>query len=304
MTHVSKSPASVDALGQRGYTLVELMIGLLISLFMIAVTVGYMVSSSRSFTVQSNDAFSSENARFAFEYLSQNIRQAGRDRTNDIAINLDVIYNGNRCPNADGRSIVAGDNSPCTVDEFAFNSDRFAVDYIVDEPVSACNGFFIDVFPGAKLRIADVFWTDDIDGDGVRSLYCQPLNLDANVPVGQATPIIDGVDRLQIQYGADILDVGEAEGDSDGFINSYQSYRNLISANPANPTAATRQVRAVRIALLMSSGVPPGQDGRDVNTESFADKTYTLLDGPPITIAQDRVFRQVYTSTVLLPNNI
>lgn len=281
-----------------GFTLVELLVGLLLSLTIGSLALTFMVSSTQSFKVQSNDSVSNENARFVLELLSQNIRLGGLNPDNDFTFNLDVIYNGNLCPNTEA-GISDGDDQACTVDNLANQSDRFAIDFVTTEDITGCNGQAITVPTGSSIRVAYVFWVADLDDtpDGIRSLYCQPINLTTELPIGTALPLVDGVDRLQVQYGVDTLD---ASGNSDGFVDRYQSYTNLVATSPTNPTLVTRQVKTVRFAILVNSGLADTES----NSEVAENKTYQLLDGPAVTINNDQILRQVYSSTVMLPNSL
>lgn len=295
---------SQQAFISAGFTLVELLVGLLVSLFIIGATVAYMLTSAQSFKVQSNDSFSSENARFLLEYFSQNIRQAGLNASDDISTTVDLIYNGNRCSSAENVSTATGDTSACTVDDFSDGSDRIAIDFVLSSKVGAggastlCNNQVVNVPAGGSLKVANVYWTDDIDGDGVRSLYCQPLDVDNNTILGDGAPIIDGVDRIQVQYGVDSDLPLDGQTDGDGIIDAYHSYQNLVALNPAIPANVTRRVKAVRLAFLVSSGM---SDVENANTEREVERTFNLLDAPEMKIT-DRIFRQVYSTTVMLPN--
>ena len=297
----------------RGYTLVELMVGMFISLFMIAAAMTYMISSSQSFRTQSNDAFSSENARFVLEFLSQNIRLAGMNTSKELKIKIDAIYAGSICADIESRSNQNGDNTRCNVDDvnipagFASGaSDRLAIDFVIQhlpgENQTGCNGNILPVPVGSTLRVVNVFWTADIDGDGVRSLYCQPLNHAAGTPIGVAAPIVDGVDAIQVQYGVDYILPGTTRGD--GIIDAYHSYTNLVALQGAAIGSAnlawTRQVKAVKLALLVNAVVAQAEDS---NTEAPINTQFQLLDGPPITVANDRLLRQIYSTTISLPNN-
>ena len=55
---------------QRGFTLVELLIGLGISLFVGLVAATYLVAASRTLASQSSEDLIQENARFALEIMS------------------------------------------------------------------------------------------------------------------------------------------------------------------------------------------------------------------------------------------
>ncbi|RBP52658.1 PilW family protein [Arenicella xantha] len=267
-----------------GFTLVELLVGLFLSLFIGGMALTYMVSSSRTFRIQTGDSISQENARFALEIISQNLRLAGINPSNSFANKLDVVYNGDNCP-ANESSISNGDSQGCTVDELANNSDRIAVDFIADSSFTGCNFAAVTVPLGIEKRYANVFWTADLDNDGVRSLYCQTYNITDSQIEGPAAPLIDGVDRLQAQYGVD--------NDQDDVIDRYQSYTNLTPA-------FSSRVKSIRFALLVGSGVDLDAGA---NTEDNIERKYQLLDGPEISIT-DRVKREIYSTTVMLPNGM
>lgn len=280
-----------------GFTMVELLVGLVLSLFIIAVTITYMTTSSRTFRVQTNESLIQENARFAIEVLTQNFRLAGLNPSNNFANDLAVVYADTKCP-AGEAGLASGDAGTvvCTKDgandATDNNSDRIAIDYMVDASKSStavtafgCNSQPITVSAGTELRLASVFWSGDLDGDGVRSLYCQTYNLQTETAVGVALPLVDGVDRLQFQYGVD--------SDNDGVIERYQSFTNLGAAN-------TNDVRAIRVAMLLNGGASSDQN---FDSEEQVNRSYSLLDAPASAF-NDRELRQVYSTTVLIPNTL
>lgn len=282
---------------EQGFTLVELLVGLALSVFIVAVTVTYMTTSSRTFRVQTNESLIQENARFALEILTQNFRLAGLNPSNNFANDLAVVYADTKCPAGEagladgdiGAAVCTKDGANDTTDN---NSDRIALDYMVDASKSAsavtvfgCNSHQITVPAGDEVRLASVFWSGDLDGDGVRSLYCQTYNLQTEQAEGTALPLVDGVDRLQFQYGVD--------SDNDGVIERYQSFSNLGAAN-------TNDVRAIRVAMLLNGGANPDQN---FDSEQQVNRSYSLLDAPASAF-NDRELRQVYSTTVLIPNTL
>jgi len=276
----------------KGFTLVELLVGLSLSLFIAGLSFTYIVSSSRVFKIQTNDGYSQENARFALELMAQNIRLAGANHAGTFGAQFDTIFNDPICSN--NETGVAG-TTVCTTDELGNNSDRFGVDFIVGNDFLACDGSTVTLPAGTdNQRLANVFWTADLEnngagnppGDGVRSLYCQTHNVLAGAPVGVPLPLIDGIDAMQVQFGVDAT--------GDGVINSYQSYGNI-------PAGSRAGIKAVRLALLINSGAA---NTGDVNTELVGTRTYQMLDGPTITRTNDSVARQIYSSTIMIPNTL
>jgi type IV pilus assembly protein PilW len=285
---------------QKGFTLVELLVGLMLSVFIIGVAITYMLTSTRTFRVQTNETLIQENARFALDVLTQNFRLAGLNPSNNFDNALSVIYSGAKCPadesstadNSAGNTACTKDGANNTTDN---NSDRIAIDYMIDASKSAaainvngCNSWPITVNAGSETHLASVFWSADIDGDGVRSLYCQTYNLDTETAEGVALPLIDGIDRIQFQYGVD--------SDDDGLVERYQSFTNLGAANSVN-------VRAIRVAMLLNGGTGANNTGQNFDTELAAERAYTLLDAP-VSSFTDQVLRQTYSTTVLIPNTL
>lgn len=299
----------------NGFTLVELLIGMVVSFFIITVSLTYLVSSSRTFNVQTNDSVIQENARFALEVLSQNIRLAGLNSENDSEQQLSIIYAQDLCPGDDGGDADGGfGDTACTQDGV---SDRFAIDYILRSPASTCNGTDITQTMldnnGGQLTLANVFWTADSGlstADVNRSaLYCQTYQIDSQIEtdftitmsaaaMGDALPIVDGIDRLQVQYGVD--------SNGDGLIDMYQSFTNVLANIVTNDAGVDvvgglnniSSIRAVRFGLLISSGL--GID-RVSSTEESVGRVYSVLDAPDETF-NDSIFRQIFSTTILIPN--
>ncbi len=297
---------------QSGFTLVELLVGLVLTLFIAGVALTYMVSSARTFRTQSTDSISQENARFALELLAQNVRLAGLDTENEFKTRLAGIYNGSKCEANSEASIVDGKDKPCTVDELSSGSDRFGVDFVANANVDivGCNGQSLR-FTTRKILV-NLFWTADLDGDGIRSLYCQTYNFTDDKIEGSAQPLIDGVDVMQVQYGVDVPGL-DSFGvlDTDTVIDRYQSYTNLMADSknqevavsedgPISPTLISQRVRAIRIALLVGAGTRSNAEAR---TEEKKKRTYQLLDGPSVEF-DDAIYRQIYTTTIVLPNSL
>ncbi len=290
-----------------GFTLVELLVGIVLSLFVVGVTLMYMVSSAASFKAQSAESFIQENARFALDILSQEFRLSGLNPLNEYETELDVIYTGDVCgANESGVAANAKGSALCTRDGAndanQNNSDRVAIDYAVTNPTTTCGG--VDITASMisasddQLGLASVFWTADLDNpkDGVRSLYCQTFTTEGGSPSALNAPIalIDGIERMQVQYGVD--------ENSDGAIDAYKSYTELIKSSPLNPSETTTKVRSIRYALLVGPGL---YEGKDANTEKAETRKYSLLDAPDVVFsADDRLNRQIFSTTTLIPNSL
>lgn len=281
----------------RGYTLVELMVGLLLSVFIVMMTIAYLVTSAKTFSVQTNEALIQENARFTLDALSRLIREAGSDPSNSLPTELSPLFAQGRCALDANRSNVASDSNACTFDELSTGSDRLSITKAISSRATACDGSDILVEAGKSVLVATILWSGDIDQDGIRSLYCQSYNIDTHTFIGRAAPLIEGVDLVQFQYGLDT--------DMDGVIDQYQNQefrRSQILQTKSNSNLTSKlrpHAKAIRFAVLIS----PGSGlRRDQVVESSGARSYQLLDGDAVEF-NDRLPRSVYSSTVMLPSS-
>jgi type IV pilus assembly protein PilW len=268
---------------QSGFTLVELLIGMMISLFVSAVSMTYMVTSSRMLSNQNSEDLIQENARFAFELISSNIRLAGSNVSTHPNAEADGVFQEAQCAG----TACTVDSLNYTLDSTSYNSDRVAFDYIIDTGTNCTGSAIVQ-----EVKLVTIFFVADLEGDGISSLYCQALEAPFDVlsldystyTTFAAVPIIDGVDSLQVQYG---IDTG-----SDGTIDRYASYARVLAEG-----LDMANLRAVRIGLLVSSGQ---QIQSEQDTIDEISRTYNLLDGTYT--RNDGVLRRTFSTTVFLPN--
>lgn len=265
---------------QRGLTLVELLIALVLGLVVVAGVIQIFMSGNASYKVQEGLGRTQENARFAEFFLSRILRQAGRPwvfgapsgspgpffqpiDTRVDETGLPATRDG--LPNGTGPDVVTvmyRSNTNCLG-----NQTTYGAQVILDD---------------AGNRYAkDQFMLDDGDP---RSLICRGLGADGLPVPGHTQPIVQGVDDFQVLYGIDT--------DGDGTPNSYDSADNVLPAE-------WLQVTSLRFALLVNSA-------QAVRTEaaqgSAAERTYAVLDAPLRGPYSDGRLRQVFESTIELRN--
>lgn len=285
----------------KGYTLVELMVGMFISLLVGTVALTYLVSSSRMLSNQNAEEVVQENARFALELISSVARLAGSNASDNVQTEgLDYPVNqGLVCSGADCNY----DNQPITIGGFSVETDSIALNSVVSSGTT-CTGYDLadEVSSASEYQLVTVFYIDDPDVDGVPSLYCQAYigqynYLDKkfdfyNAP-NDPVPLLDGVEMLQVQYGVNIDPVEAGTSDSD--IEAYKRYDTSWTID--GQSAGVEKVRALKLGLLIGNSQPiPGQQ----NTEKREIRTFKLLDAERN--ASDSVLRQSYTTTIFLPN--
>lgn len=298
---------------QAGFTLVELLVGLAISLLVGLIAISYLVTSSRLLTIQNNSDLIQENGRFAFEFLSDELRHAGLNETSNIDRRnsenkslVEGITTKNICNNDLNIEPVLGTEICNTSLNYTLNgqnvnTDRVAIDYVRDQGAT-CTG--VDIVQ--EISVVSVYWVADLDGDGIPSLYCQAYTslyslqdqgYTNYILAGEASALVDGIESIQIQYGIDTDD------DENNDIESYSIF-SAINALDAEGNNNISDVRSVKIGFLISSGqaIPIEQNTEDNSGAAGAVRTYTVLDQTFDFPTTDRIERKTLSTTVFFPN--
>jgi type IV pilus assembly protein PilW len=288
---------NLTAIKQKGFTIIELMITLVLSLLITYSIAQVLISSNRTSVTSDGMSQSQETGRFVMSYLAKYIRQAGLDSidSNDtVDAFIDSSQSGVTSDQSisDG-SIAAQSITELTVHEQGINhSDRLAIAWIPPsaDQLSDCTGR-TDVYDLGDV-ILNVFWIepdpnnpDPIDPDltSMNNLVCQAFKYNDGV-------VSDASAEEAIAYGVEAMHLlyGEANdslpSDNDRNVSRYVN---------ADDVDDWDRVYAVRVSILTRSIV-------DV-TNSVATRTYVLLDSIPY-IMDDAVSRQVFTTTFVINN--
>tara|TARA_R110001592_G_scaffold363300_1_gene683479 strand:- start:63991 stop:64791 length:801 start_codon:yes stop_codon:yes gene_type:complete len=251
---------------QRGLSLIELMIAMVLGLLLIAGALQMMLTSQTIH--QTTDTLSriQENGRFALSFLTKSTRMGGYNSSEDEATEGKVFWDG-----------VCDTSGPCTNNGAGNASDQIGV---LLDPSNDSDCIGNPVGEEDKV-IVNVYSIDGSpDNNQINSLYCQGFDPVTNLPYGAKQPLVDGVENMQVLYGV-------SDPAASNAITSY------ISADGVTDWAS---IGAVRISLLVNNGQVEGSG----NSET---RTFKLLDAPTIS-ATDRHERQVYTTTTAITNII
>lgn len=287
---------------QQGFTLVELMITLVLSLLITYGIAQILISSNQNSSTSDGVSQAQETARFTMSFLGRQIRGTGinsmvnRDITARAAMGCDVINlnNNNACSfNTDTGATEAN----ITVAAGALSGDRLALSWIppsveltyppivpgAPTPVfqkvtTDCTGAPIPNFVDDSM-IINVFWVSFDSASGTNSLFCRGRLFDGTTITdsGDEQVIANGVEALQFLYG-------EATNPLSDDVTRY------VNANEVNDW---NRVFAIKVAVMTRSL-------GDI-TNSVITKQYVMLDSDVYSFT-DAVNRQVFSSTFYIAN--
>lgn len=266
---------------QRGLSLIELMVALLIGMILMA---GFLqIFMSVRSTYATNEAASrlQENGRFALDFLSEHARLAGYRDPKHIDRPMPIAP-----PQGKGCSLPSGKQASfCSVNRGVISTvqigaetgDRVSFQY---QPPIDSSGNRTDC-AGEKVPTAfedepiiNTFTT--VVSNNSSGLACQSITSSGTSLSTGWNELVDGIDAVQFQYGVS----------PNGFISQYVTADNVKNWG---------DVSALRIAVLANSisSVTPAP----------TEKEYYLLDAGPFTFTDGKM-RQIFTTTVYLRNSV
>lgn len=303
--------------GMRGFSLVELMVAMTIGLFLVAATLAMYVNTRAAHDANQAVARMQENARYAMDQLSRDLRLAGHwGHSNDKGwitktgvsasftgdcgtgwyINLDRRvegqnngnpYSGTCIPSASkyqlGTDVLVlryADPTPVATADLKANTSYIRADH-------SSGKLFIGTSEPAVSAIAQnyrlqsrAYFVSDFTnaGDPVPVPALKRVVLNAG-PALQEEVVISGVEDLQVQFGLDT--------NGDGSVNRYLDPNNV-------GVTQWESVEAVRIWLLMRA--------EETETGYQADTATYKLPGGDFTPADDR-FRRLLVSRIIRLRN-
>lgn len=272
---------------QKGFSLIELMITLVLSLLITYGIAQVLISSNQSSSSSDGVSQAQETARFVMSFIGRQIRSAGLDSISDdvnntqavIGCDIVLLDNINACSSENNAGAT---EATITVGAGAVSGDRLAIAWIPPDGVTTdCTGANIVGF-APDDTIVNVFWVGFDAQAGGNALYCQGHIFDgATVTSGTALAIANGVEAMHILYGeaTDPLPASSA--------------RNVSRYVDADDVVDWERVYAIKIAIMTRSI-------SDV-TNLTSTKQYVMLDSDLYRF-NDAVNRQVFSSTFTLSN--
>lgn len=326
---------------QRGFTIVEVMVAMLLGLILMAGVVSVMVANKRSFNEQTEMSRLQENARFAVEFLTRDIRMAGyvgcshdiTRVTNHLSINDKSLLNA-------GIAIEGIDaNSSPTEWQPSGSTDN------TGDMVAGTDAVTVRFFrpTGHNLQSTMSAVSDDIDAtsvDGIGGNDVLAVSDCVSADIFQVT----GVAGTNIEHAVGTMPAPTPDNstadltkpyDTDASLHHLYAARYYIRSNPDNIPALYRYIHTgsgftsqelvagienMQIMYGDSSSFAPADSVADwdsvnsvkigllVRTEDKMgtdtdSNSYDVLD-ETIAAANDRYRRKVFATTIKLRNRI
>lgn len=265
-----------------GFTIIELMVSMVLSMFLIGGVITIYISSKQTSHARNELSSVGDNARSAIHKLTQHIEHTGYATPNHIEFGQYVVATGSAI--APG---LCGDGSDNITDEGILtdssdgvNADSITVVTLADttlnrdctgQPIkSACQVGQAANIDGAKIY--NSFYVQTPAGETEPALFCSGS-------VG-AAPIrlADGVEDMQLKYGVDTS--GNLVADK------------YLTASEVDSGALWESIVSVQVALLVRS-LQDIKLSRDMNRYQLLDKTV---------VTNDRKQRSVFTTEIRLRN--
>ncbi|MES2741767.1 MAG: PilW family protein [Pseudomonadota bacterium] len=307
-----------------GFSLVELMVALAISLAIVLVAAALLLASNGSYLDHTETARLHDNARYALEIVTRAVRQSayvnwdGTLGPVGVAAEEEAAISG-----LDARSVNKNGEGIDNVLEGAVNgSDVLAIRYAGagagaagDGSVINCAGFGVGLVASPAERGWSIFYVGT-DATGEAELRCKYR--------GQyswgADAIVRGVDSFQVLYGLD------TDTPTDGVANQYINASALNELDAALVVAGTdaaerererrrqthwKRVVSIRIALLLhgepgsGTGTLPGRFdlfGEDYATGYGASDAGVHVEEQSLAPGLRARARQLVETTVVLRN--
>jgi type IV pilus assembly protein PilW len=301
---------------QRGLTLVELMVAMVIGLVIVVASTAALLAARRGFTAVDASSQLRENTRFAVDILQRIVAQAGfedvagghsstrmseakpaalRGYDNAIVKTPDDLPNGvvsgsrtARCGSVTDTSCLNGSDVLMVRYWGVSTAATPAASAAADGSIINCAGV---EEPSGTDRAYSIFHVKQ-GASGEPSLFCTYLGV-GGLWVDQ--PLVSGVEGLQVLYGR--------ATNVDGVADQYVHAAELQGANAAATETNWQLVRSVRIGLLLRGPVGSAQGPASSPIGVLGQGFQGPADeGAQLAVADDRRLRQQLVLTVYLRN--
>lgn len=235
MTHLSAPTTLRRIARQRGLTLIELMVALVVGLMVILAAMSVFTATGRSSRTVDSAGQLRDDARFAAEIIQRLAVQTGfedigfvtrpyygtpqaykggnGDAADPLTMQAPISGLSGKLPVADMPEIVAGGNSYNGSDTLVLRYqavNRPGSEGDADGSMMLCDGSTLGAGDGHSAtfrnhRAISIFYVAADPNDGEPTLYCAYTN-DESVAPGNGTPLVKGVESFNVLYGVDNIE--------------------------------------------------------------------------------------------------
>jgi type IV pilus assembly protein PilW len=206
---------------RAGFTLIELMIAITITLFLVAGVVGIVMSVRGTFKTQDGLTQIQETQRFFLTAVDNTVRLAGYF-VNPLVDTSTSALPATTTANPDGTIFIAGQSIGGTTGSGA-NSDSVNVRYQVanNDGLMNCQG-------DTNSTGASLVWSNSFAVNASHQLTCT-ISVNGGAP-GTPVILVDNVATVKILYGVDT--------DGDNSVDKYLSSADVVAASCKDKTPA------------------------------------------------------------------
>lgn len=323
---------------QKGFTLIELMVALVLGLILVAAAIQLFTGGILSSQLQRANAEIQDSGVFGVDYMLRDIRLANVGNLTNLEINDQTAYGGivltgstasnttnvNFVPKVEAAAYIdstllsrgSGDTVSSTDNYWkglsnvkntagtAQISDQLTIQFVAPSQMFNCEGQI--VYPG-DLVVQRYFLRVDANGSGTSDIA---LACDANTPATAADTVsskptaISGLGTAGqiIIPRVDHFHVLLKTRDEDGNLSYYTIPQYRAAATAARATTPTAK-KAPRILAIQASVLIRSTNNAKNTVVDPAQATYVMLDTTvKATDTSNRFLRRAYNSTVALRN--
>jgi len=255
---------SIAKLKQKGFSLIELMVTLVLVSFLAIAMIMIFLSGRTSFLTQDQVGRLQENGRYAFHLMTRELQRAGYQREVWEPPAFGFAFTAN--------TVDGGGTAPDTI-ELQYESDRDcndAFNTVTENIIRPDTGASVAV-PAFHLRLISF---SVVDNQLMYSCSYGPVNTAPTLQINAA--VADGVENLQIQFGEDMTTDFSVNQWVDG--GAWNNFANVVS---------------VRVAMVVRT---PEEFAIGTDNETFD------LYGTTTAAAGDQRIRRVFSGQVSARN--
>lgn len=322
----------------RGFTIVELMIAVLLGLILTAVVSAIYIGNRQTTVTQRDLANVVQNGSFAIDVVSRLFRQAGQVAVDGLAVGTDAggapptfCQAATAAPaaaNVSGTAaggFIEGVNNAAPNGTVIASSDTVQLRYYgssAQKTSAAADGSIIDCYGkaiagpvsggGTSGRTWAKLFVETDSNTGNPALYCEYLNSGDASSTKQA--LVDNVESFQVLYGvgAKYNTAGTTELAAGDISNYRILVKKYLPAGSSMSVADWNNVIAVRIGMMISGDASNSRGALDTKTDYnlFGTTGYASTNGAgfdatstsSLAAGRRNRLRQVFSTTIELKN--